>query len=357
MIMKKYEQAEQYIKDKIAAGSYLPGKKIPSEDELMEKLRMSRNPVRRAMENLAAGGLLYTIQGSGSYVKDSTIPEPVDIYAVLPSDSINLEARIIQGMRAALDDSSYKNIHLILKKPGKDAFEQIEVMNMIPNHRKAGIIFIPIVPPDRAAARLFAANIRKLERQGLPIIQIDNYLPEYQGSCIMTDHRKSAYDMMELLFEHGHRKIALLYRNTSKPSIKLRIGGVKEWYQEHDIPLTNFLRYNLDTKPVDDGFISDLMASGATAVFSLECELIRDLYSKLQSHGLEVPGDISICSFDDHCFTSLRSNFLTAVVQRCDAIGYYAVQLLLDMIEGKTEGKLEMKIASDVIKRKSVGKV
>ncbi|MDA3833484.1 MAG: GntR family transcriptional regulator [Spirochaetales bacterium] len=355
--MKKYELVEKYIKDKISIGVYLVGHRIPSEDELIEKLQMSRNPIRRALENLTKEGCIYKIQGSGSYVKDLTIPEPVDIYAILPSESVNLETRIIQGMRAALEDSSYKNIHLILKKPGKDTYEQIEVLNMILKHRKSGIIFIPLVPSDRTTSRLLAANIRKIERQGIPIIQIDNYIPEYNGSCIMTDHQKSAADMMNLLYENGHKKIALLYRNTNKPSVKLRIKGVKQWYEAAGIPVTNLIRCNIDEQPIDEAFVSSLFSSGVTAVFGFECELVRDLYLMLEQLGYEVPGDISLCSFDDHCFAGLRNGFITAVVQRCDTIGYYAVQLLLDMLEGKTEGNLEMKIASDIKKRKSVGKI
>ncbi len=355
--MKKYEQVEKYIKNKIASGAYPVGSRIPSEDELIEKLQMSRNPVRRALENLANEGCIYKIQGSGSFVKDINIPEPIDIYAILPSESVNLETRIIQGMRAALEDSIYKNIHLILKKPGKDTLEQIEIMNMIPQYRKGGIIFIPIVPPDRPMNRLLAANIRKLEKSGYPVIQVDNFIPEYIGSSIMTDHRKAAYNMMELLQEHGHRKIALLYRNVSKPSIKLRIRGVKQWYEEHEIPLGNLVRFNMDGHQIDDEFVSLLIESGVTAAFGLECELIRDLYLAMEKAGLGVPKDLSLCSFDDHCFSGLRSGFITSVIQRCDTIGYYAVQLLLDMIEGKTRGKLEMLIESDIVKRKSVARI
>lgn len=355
--MKKFEQVEKYILDKIAAGVYQVGRRIPSEDELMEKLSLSRNPVRRALDNLVEEGSIYKIQGSGSYVKDKTVPEPVDIYAIIPSESINLETRIIQGMRAALEDSSYKNIHLILKKPGKDTFEQIEVMHMIPDHGKSGIICVPLLPHDRTTTRLLAANIRKLERRGHPIIQLDNFIPEYSGSCIMTDHKKSAAGMMEVLHNYGHRKTALLYRNANKPSVKLRINGVKEWYNENGIPLTNLIKINADTVRIDSDAITALIESGVTAVFGLECELVRDLYIRLERMGCEVPRDLSLCSFDDHCFSGLRSNFITSIVQRCDAIGYYAVQLLLDMIEGKTQGALEMRLEADIKIRKSVAKI
>ncbi|MGM0432057.1 MAG: GntR family transcriptional regulator [Spirochaetota bacterium] len=355
--MKKYEQVEKYIKDKITSGAFQVGRRIPSEDELMERLQLSRNPVRRALDNLVEEGCIYKIQGSGSYVKDRTIPQPVDVYAVIPSESINLETRIIKGMRAALEDSSYKNIHLILKKPGRDTFEQIEVLNMIPDHGKSGIIFIPLLPLDRTTNRLLAANIRKLERKGHPIIQLDNYIPEYSGSYIMTDHKKSAFNMMEVLSEHGHKKVALLYRNLHKPSVKLRIGGVKQWYADNGISLTNCIRCNADKTEFNREFAQSLINSGVTAAFGLECELVRDLYTTFTQMGYEIPDDISLCSFDDHCFQGIRSSFITAIVQRCEAIGYYAVQLLLDKIEGKTQGNLEMRIASDIKMRKSVAKI
>lgn len=355
--MKKYELVEKYVKDKIASGTFQIGRRIPSEDELIEKLGLSRNPVRRGLANLVEEGCIYKIQGSGSYVKDYTLPEPLDIYAVIPSESINLEIRMIRGMRAALEDSPYKNIHLILKKPGKDTLEQIEVLNMIPEYGKMGIIFIPLLPPDRTTTRHLAANIRRIEKQGHPVIQLDNYIPEYNGNFIMTDHKKAAAQMMDLLYEHGHKKIALLYRNINKPSVKLRINGVKHWYTEKKLPLTNLTRIDVDTTKVDADFAQSLIDSGITAVFGMECELVRDLYITLTDMGCEVPKDISICSFDDHCFSGLRSNFITAVVQCCDTIGYYAIQLLLDMIEGKTQGNLRMQIAAEIKRRESVAKI
>ncbi len=270
---------------------------------------------------------------------------------------MNLETRIIEGMRAALEDSSYKNIHLILQRPGKNTFEQIETLNMIPHYHKGGMIILPVVSSDRPRNRLLVANVRKLEKIGYPVIQVDNYISEYHGNYIITNNRKAAYDMTTLLFEHGHRKIALLYQHIEKPSNKLRIKGVKDCFLQRNISQTNLFRFDMSEQVIDRDFVKTLMDRGVTAVFGFECSFIRDLFLTMTEAGLSVPEDLSLCSFDNHCYTSLDSNFFTAVVQQCDTIGYYAIQLLLDMIEKKTTGRLEMLINANIVKRKSVGKV
>ena len=358
MSFKKFELVENYIKEKIAIGSYPIGTRIPSEDELIEKLKVSRNPVRRALNNLSDEGVIYKIQGSGSYVKNVNIPDPLDIYAILPSESANLEIQIIQGMRKALEDSPYNNIHLILKKPGKNTLEQIEIVNMISQYYRGGILCIPVIAKDRTTNRLLIANLRKMERSGFPVIQVDTIIPEFNGSYIMSDHRKASYKMMQLLSNCNHENIGLIYRNMHKSSIKQRVAGVHDWYKDNPDNAGKLRQINLaENEIITNELVTQLLDQGITAIFGLECELVCDIYLILLEMGLSIPENISLCSFDDHCFTGIKSGFITAVVQRLETIGYYAVQLLLDQIEGKTTGTIEMLIVPDIVKRKSVGRL
>ena len=66
---KLYEQIKQYLLDGIAAGRWPDGGKIQSEHELMEVLHASRMTVNRAVKELSAEGLLYRVQGLGTFVR------------------------------------------------------------------------------------------------------------------------------------------------------------------------------------------------------------------------------------------------------------------------------------------------
>jgi GntR family transcriptional regulator, histidine utilization repressor len=66
---KLYQQVKQYLLDGIAAGTWAEGGKIPSEFELMEILGASRMTVHRALREMSAAGILFRVQGVGTFVQ------------------------------------------------------------------------------------------------------------------------------------------------------------------------------------------------------------------------------------------------------------------------------------------------
>lgn len=62
------EQLEGAIASQIASGELVPGERLPTEMELCERLGVSRTPVRRAMGQLVAQGLLVRRAGRGTFV-------------------------------------------------------------------------------------------------------------------------------------------------------------------------------------------------------------------------------------------------------------------------------------------------
>jgi multiple sugar transport system substrate-binding protein len=63
-------QLEQLISDLIASGEFGPGQRLPTEMELCERLGVSRTPIRRALGQLVARGLLVRYPGRGTFVAE-----------------------------------------------------------------------------------------------------------------------------------------------------------------------------------------------------------------------------------------------------------------------------------------------
>jgi len=63
-----YEQIKHHVLDLIAAGSFRPGEKIPSEHMLAAELGASRLTVHRALRELTVGGVLQRVAGVGTFV-------------------------------------------------------------------------------------------------------------------------------------------------------------------------------------------------------------------------------------------------------------------------------------------------
>lgn len=72
-----YYQLESHIKELIETGIIPPGDSIPSEREYAEKYEISRMTVRQAINSLVNQGLLYRKKGSGTFVSDKKIEQPL----------------------------------------------------------------------------------------------------------------------------------------------------------------------------------------------------------------------------------------------------------------------------------------
>lgn len=59
------------IKDNLLKGSLKPGDKLPTEKELMEKLGVSRTPVREAIKILEAIGVIQIKRGEGMFITNT----------------------------------------------------------------------------------------------------------------------------------------------------------------------------------------------------------------------------------------------------------------------------------------------
>ena len=69
-VLPKYLQIAGHIRDQIVRGDLLPGAEVPSERELAASWRVARPTAARALETLRVQGLVSSVQGSGTYVRD-----------------------------------------------------------------------------------------------------------------------------------------------------------------------------------------------------------------------------------------------------------------------------------------------
>src|ERR1700757_799186 len=68
----QYRQILEKLQNEISSGRYRPGKRLPSETELVRRFGASRMTVFRAMHELQALGLVIRRVGSGTYVSSNS---------------------------------------------------------------------------------------------------------------------------------------------------------------------------------------------------------------------------------------------------------------------------------------------
>jgi GntR family transcriptional regulator len=73
-----YEQIADLLAARIADGTYPPRRRIPSEAALCEEFDVARPTARAAVALLVDRGLVRTVRGKGTYVREPKDDEPAD---------------------------------------------------------------------------------------------------------------------------------------------------------------------------------------------------------------------------------------------------------------------------------------
>ena len=68
-----YERVESVLSGDIADGRLPPETQLPPEDGLVERLKVSRTSVRKAIQNLIERGLAEVNKGKGTFVTQPKI--------------------------------------------------------------------------------------------------------------------------------------------------------------------------------------------------------------------------------------------------------------------------------------------
>jgi GntR family transcriptional regulator, transcriptional repressor for pyruvate dehydrogenase complex len=86
------ERVGDQLRDLIASGNIAPGEKLPSENELVRALQVSRPVIREALRGLSMLGLVESRQGGGCFVTDLSarrLMEPLSFYLQLRDYSMD----------------------------------------------------------------------------------------------------------------------------------------------------------------------------------------------------------------------------------------------------------------------------
>ncbi|MDF4251416.1 GntR family transcriptional regulator [Streptomyces sp. WMMB303] len=82
-----YQQAADEIRKEIKSGRLKPGEQLPSHRELQERFGVANMTARSALRLLRDEGLIYTVQGRGSYVADVVVVQDGEVTALVEAKS------------------------------------------------------------------------------------------------------------------------------------------------------------------------------------------------------------------------------------------------------------------------------
>lgn len=187
-----YYQLKEILKEEIDIGKYKPGDRIPSENEFAALLRISRNTAKQAIADLVSEGMLFRIQGKGTFVSEkkmfSGIMETFSFSEEIKNGSLKLTTRVIFAEEIIESEETIKYLKL---KESRELF-RIQRLRLLNN--------IPVALQTSYIPKFFCPDLLKhdLSAKSLYDILKENYNIGFSSfteslSCVKADQYESGF--------------------------------------------------------------------------------------------------------------------------------------------------------------------
>ncbi len=204
------------------------------------------------------------------------------------------------------------------KAQSKGSFTMLEVLS--PENEKN--LSMPMLLTGKKVDGLIIIGMLKNEYMHrlaeyckVPYICMDFYNREIECDAVINDNYYGMYNLVNYLFDKGHKKIAYVGTLLYTDSITDRFFGYNKAMLEHGVLVPR--EYIIDDRNMEDGILSasypmQFPADMPTA-FACNCDAAAVILTeKLMAMGYRVPEDISVVGFDNYIFqTSTPVEFTT----------------------------------------------
>lgn len=239
-------------------------------------------------------------------------------------------ANILTGIGETARESGYS---VLIYSSSGDAKNEKKALRMLESHRADGAILL--------GCSMNYSWMKKYTDH-YPIVQCCEYAEELKAPSISIDNYSAAYNMVKHLHSLGHEKIGMVTADNEFISTFLRRTGYKRALSECGLTAKPEWTAKADA---NYSFASGAEAARAlltmedrpTALFCISDIIALSVISVASELGIRVPEDLAVSGFDDVDYTTMFHPYLTTVAQPCYDMGCKSLNLLLDIISGRTE--------------------
>ena len=204
----KYLQLKEALIRYLNDEQYEAKQKLPTENELIDQFHVSRGTIRQALAELVNDGVLYKIQGSGTFFSgnlnaDRKLSHLLGVITPLPSRYIY--PQIIQGIT---DFAQQKGYHVVLGSSLTSPGDEQDFIEQMLSKGIDGLIFEPApgfhYEPE---ATLFTF----LKTLTVPVVFMGADLNDADLSYVSLNDIEGGFRATNYLIAAGHRRIACIY--------------------------------------------------------------------------------------------------------------------------------------------------
>ncbi len=256
-------------------------------------------------------------------------------------------ANNLETTRGVLEAAELAGVHVVVKITPTSGAGPAWVSEMIEAHH-SGVILV--------TSKLARAQQEQLARAGIALVVIDPVnTPLEDIPSVGVNNFSGAYLATKHLTDLGHRRIAMV-RGVDSECAAARLAGYYAALREVGAePHPDWVQ------PGEFNFEGGRRAAEAilatderpTAVFAANDLEALGVIDVARSKGLHLPDDLSVVGFDDSVQAISASPGLTTVRQPFAEIGATALQLLLQLVDGKPLASRRLELTTQLVVRQS----
>ncbi len=235
---------------------------------------------------------------------------------------------VVDGAEAVARQAGYS---LFLGASHNDPSDELDVVETFHRRRVDAII----VTSSRVGS-LYATELQKIK---IPIVLINNQQDGEYLYSVAVDDIHGAQLAVDHLLSLGHRRIAYLGSMVRPEAHRRRHRGYIASLQQAGIePDSRLIFSDLtgDDMTLAQQVLDELLAQNATAVFCYTDMVAVGMLIACRERGIAVPEQLSVAGFDDIDIAHFVSPQLTTVHQPRQQLGQLAMQMVLNLLNGKS---------------------
>ena len=278
------------------------------------------------------------------YVRPWERPGPRQILAVFRDLSGPYTLEITRGI---VEASAEADVDVVLGTTGRRSISQW--LEECLETDAVGLIIV--------ISMLTEQDQRRIVDQHLPVVLIDPLrAPSLGIPSVGVTNWNGARTAVQHLLDLGHTRIGMVAGRSHSEAGAARLHGYRAALEEAGLTYDPAL-----VQSTDFDYAEALEATGhllaadhpPTAIFAASDAQALGVLEAARKHGVTVPDDLSVMSFDDTLVASMASPPLSAMRQPFQQLGHEAMRILMNLYDGRSPGSTRIELATELVIRLS----
>lgn len=337
----------QSVLEVLKAGNLQAGDRFLTDQELVERTKLSASTVRRALKGLQRDGWISRRAGSGTFVgervaisaEETRISRLGHLAVVVGASShggAGLSDWLFDGVVSGISRAASENNLSLEVLSG-----QLDDLDNVANRLQGSNPDAAICLSSKAVIPLV---IRELLRLQIPWVTNSSQHEGLGGTFVSEDNQQGAQLAVDHLVNAGHRRIALAVCMNPSRWVFERLEGYSRALEAQGVevdqnlicwlPARRGYEHFAESVDVLDSFI---IRQKPTAVICGSYSAMQVAGSLVQSQRVQIPRDLSLLSFDQHPEAPfwMQGQQPATVALPLEEIGRELTNLSLAMIQGR----------------------